>query len=142
MHDTKLIKKFFFKLECSLKWLNFPISATAFDKDTNWKMELVSSKCSKCLTHGSWEKSFHVALCRFHYWWLILITVLFSLDSNEKLWVNLVLSNDLSVLVHVFNLKIDLWHLAFDYRNIGILTFHSLYNWCGCCSSNNCTSQF
>lgn len=49
------------------------------------------------------------------------------LDSNEKLWVNLVLSSDLSVLVHVFNLKIDLWQLAFDYLNIGILTFHSLY---------------
>jgi len=49
--------------------------------------------------------------------------MLFSLDSSEKLWVNLALSNDLSVLVHVFNLKIDLWHLAFDYLNTGVLTF-------------------
>lgn len=49
--------------------------------------------------------------------------MLFSLDSSEKLCVNLALSNDLSVLVHVFNLKIDLWHLAFDYLNTGVLTF-------------------
>lgn len=29
------------------KMTEFPISATEFDKDTNWKMELVSSNCFK-----------------------------------------------------------------------------------------------
>lgn len=86
-------------------------------------MELVLFNCFRFFNLWQLRKIF---LCGFVQIILLMVNIN-CFDSNEKLWVNLVFLSDLSVLVYVFNLKIDFWQLVFDYLNIGIFIFYFLY---------------